>query len=118
MPTKTKKSSKRNAAARSSLARGSALPLPTAEDIITARKFVVEQKAKLRAGSKMTINTTNMKTRYWPTIEVWVKAKRQYLPLSVGDVWRYETAEARDSVLSALLNTEMCNEPKSGGATP
>jgi hypothetical protein len=76
--------------------------MPSQEDIARAREYVLANKSKLRPGSKMTINMKTMDTRHWPTIECWVHAKRQYLPLCVGEVWRYETAEQRDAVLAAL----------------
>jgi hypothetical protein len=78
---------------------------PSADEIAMTRAAL--NGAKVRAGSKFTINTKTMTTRQWPIIEVWYKAQRRYLPLSVGEVWRYETAEERDAVLSALQNTAM-----------
>lgn len=76
--------------------------IPTAEQVEEMRKFIIAQKTKIRAGCKMTIDTTTLETRNWPTIEMWLKAKRQYLPLSIGGIWRYDTDEARDAVLNML----------------
>lgn len=84
--------------------------MPSDEAIQSTRDALRANPAKLRAGGKMTIDMKIMKARTWPTIEIWVKAKRQYLTLSVGDVWRYETAEARDTVLSALQNVKVSND--------
>ena len=101
-----------------------ALPLapgsgPTAEDIDVARRFVAKHKAKLRAGYKMTIDTKTMRTRSWPTIEVWDKAKRQYFPLKIGETWRWDKAEDRDAVLAAILspNNVIC-EPHENPRKP
>lgn len=65
----------------------------------------------------MTIDTKLLKMKTWFTIEAWARERRKYIILSVGDVWRYETAEARDAVLDALTlpNEALCESAREKG---
>jgi hypothetical protein len=59
---------------------------------------------KLRAGCKMTVNTTTFKTNVLPTIELKVSS-RKWLPLKMWDGrWYFKTEAERDRTLKALVS--------------
>jgi hypothetical protein len=67
-------------------------------------KLLKSRNAKLRAGCKMTVNTTTFKTNVLPTIEIKVSA-RKWLPLKMpDDRWYFTSDKERDATLEALVS--------------
>jgi hypothetical protein len=61
--------------------------------------------ARLRAGTKLVINTKTGSVTPLPVIEVKLPqhpTHRRYLPLNIAGKWSYRTEAARDKVLSIL----------------
>lgn len=77
-------------------------------------RLLKSRNAKLRAGCKMTVDTTTFKTNVLPTIELKVSA-RKWLPLKMWDGrWYFKTEAERDRTLLALKKAvpESDNQPK------
>lgn len=63
-------------------------------------------KAKLRAATKLVINTETGVVTALPIIEIKLPNHpthaNKYLPLNIAGTWEYKTEAARDKVLAAL----------------
>ncbi len=69
-----------------------------------------KRSARLRAGCKMTVNTTTFKTNVLPTIEIKVSARR-WLPLKMPDGrWYFANETERDEMLKRIQSP---NDPSS-----
>ena len=72
------------------------------QDIEIARKFVASQKARLRKGSKITINPDTLEQQVYHTIEIKAPHNGVYYQYKIGDTYLWKTQAERDTILAQI----------------